>query len=138
MRRSNWAARSSGPEAKRCFMTWFKICGITSVEDAHAAVEAGANALGFVFYAKSPRCMTPDTAKSIIAQLPEHVGKIGVFVNETVNAISEFVARAGLTAVQLHGDENTEFSRALFQKLANGTYRPTIFRAWPAKVFDVP
>jgi phosphoribosylanthranilate isomerase len=119
-------------------MTWVKICGITNVDDARAAVEAGANALGFVFFPKSPRRVTAETAQSIIAQVPLHVEKVGVFVNETVNGVSEIVKHAGLTVVQLHGEESTEFSRALFQKLANKSYRPTIFRAWPAKVFDAP
>jgi len=119
-------------------MTWVKICGITNKEDAHAAVESGANALGFVFYPKSPRCVTAETAQSIIAQVPPQVDKVGVFVNETVDAVSDIVKHAGLTAVQLHGDENKEFSRSLFQQLSNGSNRPTIFRSCPAQIFDIP
>jgi phosphoribosylanthranilate isomerase len=119
-------------------MTWIKICGITNLDDALAASEAGANALGFVFYAKSPRCVTLETAHAIIARLPEKVEKVGVFVNEPVDGVRDAVKQAGLTAVQLHGDESTEFSRTLFQGLANGSRRPMIFRSCPAKIFDAP
>jgi phosphoribosylanthranilate isomerase len=119
-------------------MTWIKICGITNLEDALAAADAGANALGFVFYPKSSRYVTLERARSIVANLPPQIGKVGVFVNETVDQVRDIAKQVGLTAVQLHGEENTEFSRTLFQKLANGSGRPTIFRSYPAKVFDVP
>src|ERR1019366_10622757 len=119
-------------------MTWIKICGITNLDDALAATDAGANALGFVFYAKSPRHVTLETARSIVAKVPQPMEKVGVFVNETVDHVRDAVKQVGLTAVQLHGDESVEFSRALFQELANGSHRPTIFRTWPAKVFDAP
>lgn len=119
-------------------MTWIKICGITSREDALAAVSAGANALGFVFYEKSPRRVTPETVKSIIVDLPLKVEKIGVFVNETVERVQEIVAETGLTAVQLHGEEDAEFSRSLFRLLSKGLRRPIIFRTCPAQIFDKP
>src|ERR1039457_5029661 len=119
-------------------MTWIKICGITSLDDALAASDAGANALGFVFYPKSPRYVTLETVRSIVAKVPQPIDKVGVFVNETVHLVRDAVKQAGLTAVQLHGDESTEFSRALFQELANGSRRPTIFRTWSAKIFDTP
>ncbi len=119
-------------------MTWIKICGITNLDDALAACDAGANALGFVFYSKSPRHVTLEAARSIVAKVPREIEKVGVFVNETVDRVRDTVKQAGLTAVQLHGDESVEFSRALFQKLGNGSGRPTIFRTWAAKVFDVP
>src|SRR5271157_4393553 len=119
-------------------MTWIKICGITNFDDALAASEAGANALGFVFYPRSPRHVTLETAHSIVAKLPQRIEKVGVFVNETVGHVRDTAKQLGLTAVQLHGDESTEFSRALFQYLANGSQRPMIFRAWPAKIFDAP
>ena len=119
-------------------MTWIKICGITNLDDALAASDAGANALGFVFYPESPRHVSVETARSIVAKVPQPIEKVGVFVNETVDRVLDTVKQAGLTAVQLHGDQSVEFSRALFQKLANASGRPTIFRTWPAKVFDVP
>jgi phosphoribosylanthranilate isomerase len=86
-------------------MTWIKICGMTNLEDALVAVDAGADAVGFVFYEKSPRCVTVETAREICAKLPESVDRIGVFVNETPERVSEVANIAGLTAVQFHGDE---------------------------------
>jgi len=119
-------------------MTWVKICGITNLEDALAATEAGANALGFVFYPKSSRHVTVETVRSIVAGLPKNVEKVGVFVNETVDDVRNTVREAGLTTVQLSGDENTEFSRALYRAFDNGAKRPMIFRCYPAKIFDAP
>jgi phosphoribosylanthranilate isomerase len=119
-------------------MTWVKICGITNVDDARIAVQAGANALGFVFYPKSPRRVSAEMAQSIIAQVPRHVEKVGVFVNEAVAGVSEIVKHAGLTAVQLQGDEDKEFSLLLFKALSTASDRPTIFRSCPAQIFDTP
>jgi phosphoribosylanthranilate isomerase len=83
-------------------MTWIKICGTTNLEDARLAVEAGADALGFVFYDKSPRAVGPDSAREIIRQLPDGVGKIGVFVDEPADRIAGIFKHAGLTGAQLH------------------------------------
>jgi phosphoribosylanthranilate isomerase len=94
-------------------MTLVKICGITNVADAHAAVEAGADALGFNFYRPSPRYIAPDDARAIIDQLPESVLKIGVFVNEDLKSLSHVVTEARLSAVQLHGHESPEYCREL-------------------------
>jgi phosphoribosylanthranilate isomerase len=85
-------------------MTWVKICGTTNLEDAREAVAAGADALGFVF-AESPRRITPETAAQIVAELPTQVEKVGVFVEHSPAAIREVVQQVGLTAVQLHIDE---------------------------------
>jgi phosphoribosylanthranilate isomerase len=85
-------------------VTWIKICGTTNMEDALMCVEAGADALGFVFYSKSPRNISLDGAQKIIAKLPSGVQKVGVFVNESSEFICEHVDGAGLTAIQLHGD----------------------------------
>jgi phosphoribosylanthranilate isomerase len=87
------------------FMTWVKICGMTNLEDALTAVEAGADAVGFVFYEKSPRNISVEAAREIVGTLPERVDKIGVFVNEPPERVSAIADEAGLTAVQLHGDE---------------------------------
>ena len=85
-------------------MTWVKICGMTNLEDALVAVDAGADAVGFVFYEKSPRCVTVETAREIVKKLPAGVEKVGVFVNEVEATICDFVSRAGLTAIQMHGE----------------------------------
>lgn len=119
-------------------MTWIKICGITNLEDALVATEAGANAIGFVFYAKSPRHVTPETAQAIAKKLPARIQKVGVFVNQTVEQVRDTVKLAGLNAVQLHGREDKEFSQLLFKALANGASRPTIFRSFAAQIFDKP
>jgi phosphoribosylanthranilate isomerase len=84
-------------------MTWVKICGITNLEDALIAVEAGADALGFVFYEKTPRNITPETAGTILKQLPSNVEKIGLFVNRFEDAICAVADEAGLSAIQMHG-----------------------------------
>jgi phosphoribosylanthranilate isomerase len=86
-------------------MTWVKICGITNLEDALVAVDAGADAVGFVFYEKSPRFVSVETAREIIAKLPERVEKVGVFVNELPKRVSAIADETGLTGVQFHGDE---------------------------------
>lgn len=88
--------------------TRIKICGITNVEDALQAVNAGADALGFVFYAKSPRYVTPNEAQKIVAELPPFVTTVGLFVNESIPRIRRTMAAARLDVVQLHGDEQPE------------------------------
>jgi phosphoribosylanthranilate isomerase len=85
-------------------MTWIKICGITNLEDGLTAVDAGADALGFVFHEKSPRCVDPETVRKIVRDLPQTIEKVGVFVNQTAESICAIADEAGLTAVQLHGD----------------------------------
>jgi len=82
-------------------MTWVKICGMTNLEDALVAVEAGADALGFVFYEKSPRWVSVETAQKIVEKLPESVEKIGVFVSEDDDPV-ETLLRVGLTGTQLY------------------------------------
>ena len=96
-------------------MTWIKICGTTNLEDALVAVEAGAHALGFVF-APSPRRISPRDAARITAALPTSVEKIGVFVNQSLDLVLETVEKAGLTGVQLHGEEDVRYARQLQQK----------------------
>ena len=85
-------------------MTWVKICGITNLEDALVAVDAGADAVGFVLYEKSPRCVTVETAREILGKLPQKVEKVGVFVNEEEDSICSAVDALGITVVQMHGD----------------------------------
>ncbi len=90
-----------------------KVCGITNAEDAFAAVEAGADALGFIFYEKSPRYVVPAVAASIIAELPPLVTPVGVFVNEGMAAVRSIMDTCGLAMAQLHGDENVSYCREL-------------------------
>ena len=86
-----------------------KICGITRPTDAEAAVEAGANALGFVFWPKSPRFVDPYSARAIVAGLPPFVVPVGVFVNQPTEYVKGVAALVGLGAVQLHGDEDAAY-----------------------------
>lgn len=90
-----------------------KICGITNLEDALAAVEAGADALGFVFYPPSPRCIQPEEARRIACQLPPFVTRVGVFVDEPLDRIREIAELCALGAIQLHGHESPELCRQL-------------------------
>jgi phosphoribosylanthranilate isomerase len=83
-------------------MTWIKICGMTNLEDALTAVEAGADAVGFVFYEKSPRNITVEAAREIVEKLPEGVEKVGVFVGESAERLTSASERAGLSAVQVY------------------------------------
>jgi len=107
-------------------MTWVKICGITNLEDALTAVQAGADALGFVFYEKSPRNIHPEAVGQIVAKLPAHLEKVGVFVDEPAQRIDQSVKQTGLTAVQLCGQESlAEFVKYL-QVRQNMNHRPKI------------
>jgi phosphoribosylanthranilate isomerase len=91
-----------------------KVCGITNLEDALQAVEAGADALGFNFYPGSPRYISTEEARRIISALPPQVLSVGVFVNEAEPArVADITDEAGLKAVQLHGDESPAYCKAL-------------------------
>ena len=112
-------------------MTWVKICGTTNREDALAAVDAGADAVGFVF-ATSPRQIEPEAAREIAAALPQRVEKVGVFANESSERIQAIARQVGLTIIQLHGDESPEFARTLFRgsdDSSNGGARIRVFKA---------
>ena len=87
-----------------------KICGITSEEDALLAVEAGADALGFIFYERSSRFISPDNAKAIISKLPPFIARVGVFVNAPADQIERAIEQGGINVIQLHGDETAEFA----------------------------
>jgi phosphoribosylanthranilate isomerase len=81
-------------------MTWVKICGITNLEDALVAVDAGADAIGFVFYEKSPRRMTAKAACAIAKMLPEHVDKVGVFAGDSLESAVRTAREARLDSLQ--------------------------------------
>ena len=86
-----------------------KICGITRLEDALVAADAGADALGFIFYQKSPRYIPIQTARNISQELPPWIARVGVFVNESEQTIRQIAEISQLTAIQLHGNESPEF-----------------------------
>jgi phosphoribosylanthranilate isomerase len=91
-----------------------KVCGVTNLEDALAAVEAGAELLGFNFYGRSPRYIAPAEARRVVESLPEGVLTVGVFVNEEgPERVLELASEAGVGAVQLHGAESPEYCARL-------------------------
>jgi phosphoribosylanthranilate isomerase len=90
-----------------------KICGITSPSDAGVAVEAGATALGFVFWPRSPRYIEPRRAREIVSTLPAFVVPVGVFVNQPLAHVKGVASLVGLGAVQLHGDEDVLYAASL-------------------------
>ena len=98
-------------------MARVKICGITNLEDALSAVEAGADALGFVFYAASPRHIFPEQATRIISQLPPFVQTVGLFVNEELNTVNEVADLCRLDLVQLHGDESADYCQQISRRV---------------------
>jgi phosphoribosylanthranilate isomerase len=106
-----------------------KICGITNLEDALFSVEPGADALGFIFYDQSPRCVRPEAIGHIVGQLPESVAKVGVFVNPSVRDVSTICQHIKLTAIQVHGNQTEGELRKL---------RTSIIKAFQVdKEFDV-
>jgi phosphoribosylanthranilate isomerase len=94
-------------------MTLVKICGITNLPDAQSAVAAGADLLGFNFYERSPRYISPVAAREIIDQLPNHVLSVGVFVNESLTTIRSIASTAKIDKLQLHGDESPSYCNEL-------------------------
>jgi phosphoribosylanthranilate isomerase len=97
-------------------MVFVKVCGITNLDDALAAADAGADALGFNFYRRSPRYLAPQVARTILDRLLEdypNVLTVGVFVNEGLEVIKEIAEVAGVSALQLHGNESPEYCEAL-------------------------
>lgn len=95
-----------------------KVCGMTRLEDALCAVEAGVDALGFIFYAKSSRAIAPETAQRIIAQLPPLVDVVGVFVDAELPRVAAIIRQCRLGYAQLHGSESSEDCRRLLDLAA--------------------
>ena len=112
-----------------------KICGITRPEDAEAAVAAGASAIGFIFWPKSPRFIDPHRARTIAAALPPFVTAVGVFVNQPLAYVNGVASLVALGAVQLHGDETPEYaatvSRPVMKAVSVGRDEA---RIWPSRV----
>jgi phosphoribosylanthranilate isomerase len=112
-----------------------KICGITRPEDAEAAVAAGASAIGFSFWPKSPRFIDPHRARTIAAALPPFVTAVGVFVNQPLAYVNGVASLVALGAVQLHGDETPEYaagvSRPVMKAISVGRDEA---RVWPSRV----
>ena len=92
-------------------MPKIKICGLTRLEDAQAAAELGADAVGLVFYAKSKRCVDVAQAAEIVAALPPQVAKVALFVNESAEQICRILGTVPIDVLQFHGDEAPEFCR---------------------------
>ena len=101
--------------------TRVKICGITRLEDALAAIDAGADALGFVFYPPSPRSVESTVAEAIIKHLPPFVSTVALFVNESPEQVRAVLEQTGIDLLQFHGDESPEycnqFERPYFKAL---------------------
>jgi phosphoribosylanthranilate isomerase len=114
-----------------------KICGITRPEDAQAAVNAGANALGFVFWPESPRFIDPYRARAIVSMLPPFVAAVGVFVNQPAAYVKSVGSLAKLGAVQLHGDETigyaADLGRPVLKAIPVGDGAPAVAE-WPSHV----
>jgi len=89
-------------------MTKIKICGLTNLDDANAAINFGADALGFVFFKESPRYVSPEKAAAIITKLPVFTTTVGVFANENREEILKIVSQTGISVIQLHGEEPPE------------------------------
>lgn len=111
-----------------------KVCGITRLEDAAAAVDAGARALGFVFWPNSPRFVDPFRARAIVATLPPFVTPVGLFVNQPHDYISGVSSLVRLGAVQLHGDESVAFARSLRQPVIRALTLADRIEEWPVRM----
>ena len=114
-----------------------KICGIASLEDALAAIDAGADALGFVFSPKSPRHVFPEQAAAIIRHLPPFVQTVGLFVNETVETVNTTADLCGLDIIQLHGDEPPGFCDSVNRRVIKAFRVKDIASLAPIKDYRV-
>jgi phosphoribosylanthranilate isomerase len=113
---------------------FLKICGITSAEDALHAVQHGATALGFVFWPKSPRAVSAEQVRDIVAALPAGITTVGVFVNESASHIARVLAASGVATAQLHGDESPADAAGLSCPLLRSVHlpvAPATVAAWP-------
>jgi phosphoribosylanthranilate isomerase len=94
-----------------------KVCGMTSLQDARVAVEEGADAVGFIFYKKSPRSVTMKLVREIVLELPPFVDTVGVFVDETAEQVNKIADYCNLDLIQLHGDESPAFCKRMRRRV---------------------
>src|SRR5262245_17924976 len=106
--RATWRPRCASCASRRHDVLRVKVCGITSVDDARLCVEAGADALGFIFVERTPRFVTPAQARAVIATLPPFVTPVGVFWDHPPGHVKAVAEECGLAALQFHGDESPE------------------------------
>ncbi|MDD5440378.1 MAG: phosphoribosylanthranilate isomerase [Candidatus Omnitrophica bacterium] len=111
-------------------MAKVKICGLTNIDDARKAEELGAEYVGFVLFNKSPRMIRPSDAAAIAKALKGTAKKVGLFLDEIIDAVVKAVDTAGLDAVQLHGDEGPDYVNALIEKLRK---RVTVIKSFKIK-----
>jgi phosphoribosylanthranilate isomerase len=111
-----------------------KICGITRADDAAAAVDAGARAIGFVFWPKSPRFIDPYRARAIAATLPPFVTPVGLFVNQPAEYIHGVASLVRLGVVQLHGDESVEFAESIPHPVVKALTVTDRVSEWPTQM----
>ena len=117
-----------------------KVCGITRYEDAKAAVGLGVDAIGFIFYPRSPRYVQPEAAREIIKRVPPYVSKVGVFVDEDPQRVHDTIAFTGIDTLQLHGQEDPQycgrFTVSVVKAFRVGPQTPPIeFDRYPASGF---
>jgi phosphoribosylanthranilate isomerase len=118
-----------------------KICGVRTLDEAQAALECGADALGFNFWPKSARFINPDQAREIIQRLPLFITCVGVFVNQDAQRINEIVEQTRIQIVQLHGDEEAQFCRQILAANVIKAFRVgddfdlSLLQSYPAKAF---
>ena len=104
-----------------------KVCGLTKIDQIQELISLNVDFLGFIFYEKSPRYVLHHLSLKEIAEIP-HFGKVGVFVNESIEKIAEITEKAKLNFIQLHGDEDEEFILSLSQRLSKDVKIIKVFR----------
>jgi phosphoribosylanthranilate isomerase len=97
--------------------TRIKICGLSQPQEIQTAIETGADAIGLVFYPKSPRYVTPDHARKLISDLPPYVASVGLFVNASTQEVADIVSKTSISLLQFHGDETPEQCCAIAERV---------------------
>ena len=115
-------------------MTWVKICGMTNLEDGLLAVEAGADAVGFVFYESSPRCVSAETAREIVKKLPDSIEKIGVFAGHSMENAVHTLRYAGFDAIQVYPLTHKPGAEGDLEAVAKDTSELKVYVALPITV----